>query len=57
MSAYSLVIPCLGDAATGYAVVETTLQITFLAEPAVHLEGIVGGQSGVDDDGIRRLSF
>ena len=50
-------IPCLGDAATGYAVVEATLQVAFLTEPAVHLEGIVGGQSGVDDDGIRRLSF
>lgn len=43
VSAYSLVIACLGDAAAGHTVVETTLQITFTAKPAVHFEGVVGG--------------
>ena len=57
VSAYCLMIPCLGDAAAGNAVVETTLQVTLAAEPSVHFYGIVGVKSGVDDDGIRSLSF
>lgn len=43
VSAYSLMIPCLGDPAAGHAIVEATLQVTFLAEPSVHFEGVIWG--------------